>query len=80
MGEAWTTNLSVREVVPLIDVQVGLCWKGLSVECPYFRVVVLILLLGGAKLRYRKCRNIEKLWTAHSTDPEFRTEPMYSEF
>ena len=72
--------MSVREVVPLIDVQVGLCWKGLSVECPYFRVVVLILLLGGAKLRYRKCRNIEKLWTAHSTDPEFRTEPMYSEF
>ena len=35
---------------------------------------------GRAKLRYRKCRNIEKLWTAHSTDPEFRTEPKYSEF
>ena len=47
MGEAWTTNLSVREVVPLIDVQVGLCWKGLSVECPCFRVVVLILQWGG---------------------------------
>ena len=35
---------------------------------------------GQSSARYRKCRNIEKLWTAHSTDPEFRTEPMYSEF